>query len=71
MGVIFQMPQEALNLLIAEKSYWALFYMPLYAFLHNLLTVLVEIANRMRLQKKLFVVPMKTVISRSLNQRIA
>jgi hypothetical protein len=27
--------------------------MPLYMFLHNLLTVLVQIANKMGLQKKL------------------
>jgi hypothetical protein len=30
----------------------ALFYMPLYTFLHNLLNVPVQIANRMALQKK-------------------
>jgi hypothetical protein len=45
-------PQEALNLLVPEERYWALFYMPLYTFLHNLLNVLVQIANKMGLQKK-------------------
>jgi hypothetical protein len=40
-----QKPQELLNLLFTEERYWALFYMPLYTFLHNLLNVLVEIAN--------------------------
>jgi hypothetical protein len=28
-------------------------YMPLYTFLHNLLNVLVQIANKMGLQKKM------------------
>jgi hypothetical protein len=27
-----QKPQEALNLLVREERYWALFYMPLYTF---------------------------------------
>jgi hypothetical protein len=36
--------QEALNLL-------SLFYMPLYTFIHNLLNVLVQIANKMELKK--------------------
>jgi hypothetical protein len=35
---------------VTEKSYWALFCMPLYTFLHNLLNVLVQIANKMRWQ---------------------
>jgi hypothetical protein len=46
------MPQEALNLLDTEERYWALFYMPLYTSLHNLLNVLVQAANKMGLQKK-------------------
>jgi hypothetical protein len=46
-----QEPQQALNLLVTEESYWALFYMPLYTFLHNLLNVLVQIANIIGLQK--------------------
>jgi hypothetical protein len=45
------MPQEALNLSVTEERYWALFYMPLYTFIHNLLIVLVQIANKMGLQK--------------------
>jgi hypothetical protein len=45
-------PQEALNLLVTEERYWALFYIPLYMFIHNLLNVLVQIANKMGLQKK-------------------
>jgi hypothetical protein len=45
------MPQEALNLLVTEERYWALFYMPPYTFEHNLLNVLVQIANKMGLQK--------------------
>jgi hypothetical protein len=35
-----QKPQEALNLLVTEESYWALFCMPLYTFIHNLLNVM-------------------------------
>jgi hypothetical protein len=52
------MLQEALNLLVADERYWALFYTPLYTcihvymFLHNLPNVLVQIANKMGLQKK-------------------
>jgi hypothetical protein len=46
-----QKPQEALNLLVTEERYWALFYMPLYTFLHNLLDVLVQIANKTGLRK--------------------
>jgi hypothetical protein len=38
-------PQEAFNLLVTEERYWALFYMPLYKFLHNLLNVLVMYCN--------------------------
>jgi hypothetical protein len=34
--------QEALNLLVREERCWALFYMPLYMFIHNLLNVLVQ-----------------------------
>jgi hypothetical protein len=40
-----QKPQKALNLLVTEERYWAPFYMPLYMSLHNLLNVLVQIAN--------------------------
>jgi hypothetical protein len=43
----FQRPQEALNLLVTEERYWALFYMPLYTILHTLLNVLAQIANKM------------------------
>jgi hypothetical protein len=49
-----QRPQEALNLLVTEECYLAHFYMALYTFLHNLLNVLVQIANKMGLQKKLW-----------------
>jgi hypothetical protein len=48
---ITQKPQEALNLLVTEEHYWALFYMPLYTFPHNFLNVLVQITNEMGLQK--------------------
>jgi hypothetical protein len=41
---------EALNLLVTEELYRALFYMPLYTFLHNFLNVLVQIANKMGFQ---------------------
>jgi hypothetical protein len=51
-----QKPQEALNQLVTEECYRALFYMPLYTFLHNLLNVLVKIANKMGLQKKIIAV---------------
>jgi hypothetical protein len=37
--------------LFAEERYLTLFYMPLYTFLHNLLNVLVQIANKMGLGK--------------------
>jgi hypothetical protein len=47
-----QQPQEALGLLVKEERCWALFYMPLYTFLHSLLNVLVQIANKIGLQKK-------------------
>jgi hypothetical protein len=46
-----QKPQEALNLLVTEERYWALFYMPLYTFLHNLLNVPVPTANKMGFKK--------------------
>jgi hypothetical protein len=32
--------------LVTEERYWTLFYMPLYTFIHNLLNVLVQIANK-------------------------
>jgi hypothetical protein len=38
--------------LAREECYRALVYMPLYTFLHNLLNVLVQIANKMGMQKK-------------------
>jgi hypothetical protein len=41
---LFYMP------LVTEERYWALFYMPLYRLSHNLLNVLLHIANKMRLQ---------------------
>jgi hypothetical protein len=47
----FQRPQEALNPQVTEKRYWALFYMPLYTFLHNLLNVPVYTAYEMWSQK--------------------
>jgi hypothetical protein len=46
-----QKPQEALNLTVTEERYWALSYRPLYTFLHSLLNVPVQIANKMGLQK--------------------
>jgi hypothetical protein len=42
---------KALKPLVTEEHYWALFYMSLYKFLYNLLNVLVQVANKMRLQK--------------------
>jgi hypothetical protein len=45
--------QEALN---PEERYWALFYMPLYTFLHNLLNVPVQTANGIGLQKLFYFV---------------
>jgi hypothetical protein len=39
-----------MNLLVTEERYWALFYMQLYTFLHNLLNVLAQIANNMGLK---------------------
>jgi hypothetical protein len=47
-----QKPQEALNPSVTEERYRALFHMPLYTSIHNLLDVLVQIANKMGLQKK-------------------
>jgi hypothetical protein len=46
-----QKPLEALNLLVTEERYWALFYMSMYTFIHSMLNVLVQIANKMGLQK--------------------
>jgi hypothetical protein len=46
-----QKPREASNPLVTEELYWALFYMPLYTSLQNLLNVPVEIADKMGLQK--------------------
>jgi hypothetical protein len=49
-------PQEALNLLVTGERYWALFYIRcihVYMFLHSLLNVLVESANKMGLQKRI------------------
>jgi hypothetical protein len=48
-----QKSQKALNLLITQDRYCARFYMPLYTFLHNLLNVLVQIANKMGLRRKI------------------
>jgi hypothetical protein len=45
---------RSLNLLVTEERYRALFYMPPYTFIRNLLYVLVQIANKMGLQKQLF-----------------
>jgi hypothetical protein len=67
MHSFYKEPQEASNPLVTEERYWALFYMPLvteecywalfymalHTFLHNLLNVLVQIANRMGLQKNI------------------
>jgi hypothetical protein len=49
MSVYSRKPQEALSLLVTEERYWSLFYMPLCTFLHKLLNLLVQIANKMRL----------------------
>jgi hypothetical protein len=38
--------------LVTEERYWVLFYMPLHTFLHNLLNVLVQIANKMGQKQK-------------------
>jgi hypothetical protein len=46
-----QKPQDTLNQLVTEKRYRALFYMPLYTFLHNLLNVLIQTAIKVGLQK--------------------
>jgi hypothetical protein len=46
-----QKSEKALNLLVTGERYWALFYMPLYTLLYNLLNVLVKIVNKMGLQK--------------------
>jgi hypothetical protein len=48
-----QKQPEALNLLVTGERYWALFYMSLHTFLQNLLNALVQIANKMGLQKEL------------------
>jgi hypothetical protein len=47
-----QKPQEVSNQLVTEERFRILFYMPLFTFLHNLLNALVQIANKMGLQKK-------------------
>jgi methionyl-tRNA synthetase len=43
---------QAQYLSFTEERHWALFYMTLYKFLHNLLNVLLQIANKIWLQKK-------------------
>jgi hypothetical protein len=48
----FHKLQQAWYLPITEERYWALFYMPLYTFLHNLLNVSEQTANKMGVQKK-------------------
>jgi hypothetical protein len=50
-----QKAQEALILFVTEERYWALFYMPLYTYLHNLPNVLVQTANQMSLEKHYFI----------------
>jgi hypothetical protein len=42
--------KRTLNLLVTEGSYWALFYMPLYKCVHNLLNVLAQIGNKIGLK---------------------
>jgi hypothetical protein len=42
--------------LVTEECYRALFYISLYTFIHNLLNVLVQIANKMGLQKNLDII---------------
>jgi hypothetical protein len=39
--------------LVTEERYLALFYTPLYTFLHSLLNALVEIANKMGFKKNI------------------
>jgi hypothetical protein len=39
--------------LVTEDRYRALFYMPLYTFLHHVLNVLVQVANQIGLNEKL------------------
>jgi hypothetical protein len=47
--IVSQRPKVAYNLLATEEHYRALFYMPLYRLLHNLLNVLLYIANKIGL----------------------
>lgn len=47
-------PQEALNLLLRDESYSTHVYMPLYAFIRNLLNVLMQIANKKGLQTNIY-----------------
>jgi hypothetical protein len=53
-NIFSQQTPEALNLLVTEERCWTLFYMPLHTFLHSLLNALVQIANKMELQKNIF-----------------
>jgi flagellar basal body-associated protein FliL len=62
MGLTFSLPhsqksQDALNQLVTEESYWAVFYMQLFKFVNNLINQLVQIVNKMELQKQLHTVP--------------
>jgi hypothetical protein len=45
-------PQQTLNLLVKEERCRALFYMSMYTFTHNLLNVLVQIANNRGFKRK-------------------
>jgi hypothetical protein len=56
-----QKPQEALNPLVTEERYWPLLYMPLYTFLHSLLNVLVQTANKMGSWGGDFLKPLKYI----------
>jgi hypothetical protein len=56
---LFYMP------LVTEERNWTLFYLPLYTFVHNLLNVLMQIANKMGLRKKYNNLNIKTSLSTS------
>jgi hypothetical protein len=62
-----QKPQEALNLLVTEERFRALFCIPLYTFLHNLLDALVQIANKMELQQ-MYIEIINVILQRAANK---
>jgi hypothetical protein len=52
-GLLQLDPNQALNLLVTDELLSTLLYEIAYVFLHNLLNVLVQMANKVGLQQKI------------------